>query len=308
MSFHLICPYDRHSLTETDSDFACEICGKHYFIRDGVICMLEHADDFYEGAFENQVKFIPRSDKWWHIWPLWLINSGYLWAIRRFIPQDALIVEFGCAAGVRYLGQRYRMIGCDLSFTSLRKFEFYDHRIQTDAATCIPLPDNSVDAVISSYFWEHIPPNIKPDILKECQRILKKDGKVIFLYDVETENPLIYKMKKINMKLYNTLFINNDGHIGYETLENNEDKFIDENYKIIKSFTLERTPLQSASVYEKCMAWPGIIGKFGMFMFYVTNNKLLFYCYILLVRVIDETIGRLCPSSWGRIAITIAKK
>ena len=43
--------------------------------------------------------------------------------------------------------------------------------------------------MVSSYFWEHIPPEIKPGILKECQRILKPGGKLIFLYDVKTRKP-----------------------------------------------------------------------------------------------------------------------
>jgi hypothetical protein len=56
-----------------------------------------------------------------HVWPLWLINSGYPWMVRHFVPPGATVVELGCAGGVRYFGQRYRMVGCDLSFSSLKK-------------------------------------------------------------------------------------------------------------------------------------------------------------------------------------------
>lgn len=48
---------------------------------------------------------------------------------------------------------------------------------------------------------------MKPNILRECQRILKPGGKIVFLYDVETENPLICRYKYSNRPLYNKLFI-----------------------------------------------------------------------------------------------------
>ena len=90
------------------------------------------------------------------------------------------------------------MIGCDLSASSLAKVVHYSDRIQADASATIPIASDSVDAVISSYFWEHMSPEKKPRILSECRRILRPGGKLLFLYDVETENPLIewYKEKE----------------------------------------------------------------------------------------------------------------
>ena len=193
----LICPHDHSPLQVSDSDYNCLVCNRIYPIKEGIVCTLDYPDEFYEGAYENKTHYLPRSEKPWYIWPLWLINGGYVWTVRKFLPQGSTVVELGCAGGVSYFGQRYIMVGCDLSFSSLKLTETYAQRLQCDAATCIPLPDNSVDGVVSSYFWEHIQPAVKPHILKECLRILKPGGKLVFLYDVETENPLIRRFKSL---------------------------------------------------------------------------------------------------------------
>jgi len=303
----LICPHDYQTLTETPSGLSCTACGRNYPIRDGVIRLLENDDDFYEGAYENQTHFLPRSEKPWHTWPLWLINGGYLWAVRRFVPQGATVVELGCAGGVRYFGQRYHMIGCDLSLSSLKKTEFYEQRVQANAAVCIPLPDNSVDAVVSSYFWEHIPPSVKPNILSECKRILRPGGKIVFLYDVETENPLIRRYKNNNRALYNKLFIEGDGHFGYELPLENLVTFEEAGFQVLAHQGMEKTWLQSPSAYtelaqfetagNRLLAWGARLGQ-----------QPLFYPYTVLMRLIDTLICPWLPVDWARIDLVVCKK
>jgi SAM-dependent methyltransferase len=220
MTVSLICPACRSNLDESSPDrCSCSGCGRSYPIEDGVVRLLERTDDFYEGAYQNQVNFVPRSENVWHVWPLWLIHNGYPWAVRQYVPRGAAVVELGCAGGVRYFGERYSMIGCDVSFASLKHLPGYERRVQSDASVCIPLPDESVDAVVSAYFWEHIPPAVKPAILQECWRILRPGGKIVFLYDVETDNPLIEKYKQRDRSLYEKLFIDGDGHLGYGDLD-----------------------------------------------------------------------------------------
>ena len=213
--------------------------------------MSDYPDDFYEGAYENKVFFLPHTERPWNVWPLWLINSGYVWTVRRFVPPGATVVELGCAGGVRYFGRRYRMVGCDLSLSSLKKLEFYERRVQADATLCIPLPDKSVDAVVSSYFWEHITPLVKPKILQECQRILRPGGKVVFLYDVETENPLIRRFKSNNPPLYSKLFIEGDGHLGYQRPVENLAIFEEAGFRVVEHHGMEKTCLLSPSAYNK---------------------------------------------------------
>jgi len=251
MNISIVCPHDYQPLVETESAVTCTKCGRQYPVRDGVACTLESADNFYEGAYGNKVLFLPRSERPWHVWPIWLINGGYLWNVRHFVPAGSTVVELGCAGGVLYFGKRYRMVGCDLSLASLKKLEFYEGRIQADASASIPLPDDSVDAVISSYFWEHIPPALKPNILRECSRILKPGGRIVFLYDVETENPLIRHYKKKDIALYNEQFLARDAHLGYQKPAENLAMFVKAGFQVIKHQGMEKTCLQSPSAYIK---------------------------------------------------------
>jgi SAM-dependent methyltransferase len=305
----LICPHDGQPLLETESGFSCAECGRRFPNQGGVFCTLERPDDFYEGAYDNQTHFLPHGEEPWYVWPLWFITSGYLWTVRRFVPAGATVVELGCAGGVRYFGQRYRMIGCDVSLSSLAKAAFYERRLQADATACIPLPDGSADAVVCSYFWEHIAPSVKPKILRECQRVLRPGGKLVFLYDVATENPLIrhYKHKQNGSGLYAKLFIEGDGHLGYQRPAENLATFEQAGFQVIEHHGLEKTWLQSPSAYTKLaqfktrparlLAWASRLGE-----------KPFFYPYTVLVRVVDALVCRWLPLDWARIDLVVCEK
>ena len=307
MTISLICPHDHQVLVEKPSWFVCLKCGCEYQISDGVVCTLEKPDEFYEGAYANQTRYLPRSEKLWHVWPLWLINSGYVWWVRKYVPKGATVVELGCAGGVRYFGQRYCMIGCDLSLASLKKIDFYELRVQADAAACIALPDSSVDAVVSSYFWEHIPPEIKPNILKECQRILKPGGKLVFLYDVETANPLIRQFKKKDLRLYNKLFMEGDGHLGYQTPDDNLLLYQQAGYEVLRHQGFEKTWFQSPSAYEKLARFGAFTGFFLLWAASLGRQP-FFYPYTAFMRLMDTLVCPLLPNRWSRISMVVCRK
>ena len=303
----LICPHDKASLHESSDGFSCDRCGRKYPVEDGVVRLLEKTDDFYEGAYENQVRFLPRSEKPWHIWPLWLINSGYPWQIRRHVPQGATVVELGCAGGVNYFGHRYHMVGCDLSLSSLKKLRLYDRRVQADAAMCIPLPDASVDAVVSSFFWEHIPPELKPAMLIECQRILRPDGKIIFLYDVETRNPLIRNYKIGDQRLYDKLFMEGDGHLGYQWPQENVDGVKAAGFRVLEHRGMEKTWLQSPSAYHKLAQFGGRARRLFVWLSGLDKQP-WFYPYTGLMRMVDTVVCPWLPADWARIDLVVAQK
>lgn len=271
----------------------------------GGIAMLPENDRFYEGAYANKTSFMPRSERLWHVLPLWLINSGYVWTVRRYVSADSTVVELGCAGGVSYFGSRYRMIGCDLSFSSLEASDSYAARIQSDATECIPLADGSVDAIVSSYFWEHITPLDKPKILGDCRRILKPGGKLVFLYDVETENPLIRRFREKEPLLYKSLFVDGDSHLGYQTTVENISIFQKAGFRVLEHKGMEKTWIQSPSVYIKLSEFKNgesfrVLSRFG--------EGAIFYLWTSFTRLVDSLISPFLPASWARIDRIVLQK
>lgn len=305
----IVCPHDRTQLYAERLDrYHCSACHRDFPVRDGVLCLLDRDDHFYEGAYQNHVAFVPRGERLRYAWPLWLINSGYPWRVRRHVPKDGVVVELGCAGGVSYFGKRYRMVGCDLSRSSLKKLKnVYGALLQVDVATCIALADESVDAVVSSYFWEHIPPVQKPRILRECARILKPGGKLIFLYDLETDNPLIRHYKLREPSLYRRLFIDGDGHLGYQTPEENAELFQAAGFAMLERRGMEKTFLQSPAAYTKLAEFGGVASQlFGRAK--SLSRKPLFYPYTALMRIVDTIADPLLPKSWARIELVVCEK
>ena len=305
----LVCPSDRTTLEMKESEWTCARCGRVYPEDANVVRFLDTEDTFYEGAYLNRVHFLPEDEKLRHVWPVWLINNGYLWRVRRNVREGSTVLELGCAGGIAYFARRYQMIGLDVSMSSLRQAgEIYDKCIQADAAAMIPLADNSVDAVASSFFWEHIPPVAKRAILSELRRVLKPRGRLIFLYDVETKNPLISAMRRTSSSLYREEFIDRDGHLGYETPRANVETFRRGGFTVIEQLGLERTPLQSTTVYSKMRKWPQPFAAAGSLLHHLDRSRRALFPYIGVLRAVDETVGRILPDSWSRMALTVCEK
>lgn len=276
--------------------------------RNGLVwSFMEAPDAFYEGKFNNRVRFVPRSDSWLHTLPLRVVMQNYPTTVAAEIPSGASVVEIGCAGGLTWFGRRFRMIGMDLSHEALCvAAEDYDLALQCDA-TCMPLADGSVDAVISSCFYEHLTDDQKAALLQEAFRVLKPSGKVVFLYDLLTENPVIANYRRADPYRYQRTFLENDGHLGYRTIDANRAFFQAAGLKITREVYHERTPLLSNSVWQKFADWPGWRGILGRIGVVLTSGPLRLPMQALLVAN-DSTIGRVFPVRFSRGMITVAMK
>jgi SAM-dependent methyltransferase len=303
----ILCPLDKSSLRRIDSVYHCDYCNKRYPVVEGVVKLIQQDDNFYEGAYKNTIKYIPKKELGIFLLPLWVVSNGYVWFTRKYVPKGSKVLELGCASGVRYFGTRYEMIGLDLSFSSLKNIEeVYSYKIQANASEIIPLPDSSVDAVISSYFWEHIEEKDKEKILKEIYRVLKPDGKIVFLFDVETKNPLINKIKKKYPEFYKKAFLEIDGHFGYQLPDKNIDLISRNAFKVLYIFGMEKTFLQSPSVYTKLSRLPAFNGKFYKIINSIT--LLTLKPYLAFLRLIDTAVRKILPDEWSRIFLIVAQK
>ena len=64
-------------------------------IARGVVRFLETEDEWYEGRYLNTIRFVPRRESPLFAWPLWLMNSGWIWSVRRHVPAGGTLVEIG---------------------------------------------------------------------------------------------------------------------------------------------------------------------------------------------------------------------
>jgi len=302
---NLICPKDKAQLIHAHDHISCPQCKAKYSQDNNIFSFIANPDSFYEGAYLNRISYKKIQNNLLNKLNLWVINSGYLGKVSRSFAEGSTLLELGCAAGVSYFGEQFKMIGCDLSFSSLKHASnIYDQCLYADPLVGLPLPDNSVDGVISSYFWEHLDINQKNLCLQEIYRVLKPGGKVIFLYDVETKNPLINYFKKINYDLYKEHFLDQDGHIGYHAINENIKIFTNNKFSIQSNIPLEKTFIMGPSVYYKLALWNKysfifkLFGKIGSSVFYKP--------FSLIIRVFD-VVFQFLPDSWARINLTILK-
>lgn len=275
--------------------------------KKGVVDFLLKEDGFYEGAYLNKIRYVPTGEQGISAWPLWLINSGYLWQVRKHFPPGARLLELGCASGVNYFAQRYHMVGLDLSLRSLESLEGYEWAIRADALH-LPFPDETFDGVISSYFWEHVTAEQKEKMLKEFQRVLRPKGKLVFLYDVETDNSWFRRLKQQDPARYQQLFLEQDQHLGYESPTRNQQHFEQAGYRLLRHEGMEKTLLQSTSVYEKLQKQSGGVGTLARFLFRITRPGFVAKLYLLLLRLVDASLGPWLPAKNARIILTVAQK
>jgi SAM-dependent methyltransferase len=271
-------------------------------IQNGVVKFLNNPDTFYEGAYLATTNYVPKFDFSPFNFPLFFLNSGYIWRVKSMFKNKDTILELGCGGGIKYFSNKYKMIGLDLSFRSLINAP-YSIKIQANANS-LPIADETIDGIISNSFWEHIDPVQKSIMLDEFKRVLKKNGKIVFCYDVETENILIKKMKVDNPELYSKVFLLKDGHLGYQTPYENELLFREKGFDVIKHFGIERSIFLAPSALLK-LKENNYLSKFGSFFTKLLyRNKIIEISYMIFLNLFDRTFGLFLSSRKSRVILT----
>ncbi len=305
----LVCPADRTALALSADAASCTSCARRYPIERGVVRFLAQENAFYEERYlgDNTVRWVPRRDVWPWALPLWLMKSGYVWAVRRHVPAGSTVLEIGCASGIRYLSRRYRTIGLDLSAAALaRTADLYAASLQVDLTQGIPLPDASIDAVISSFVWEHILPESKPRVLAELRRVLRPGGKLVFLYDVDGRHPLYRRMQAADPDRFREVLIEREGHAGWQNAADNATALEAAGLRVLEHRGKEKL-LIGPAMYHKVEEWPGAFRRWARVGLRFEFGW-RFHLYNAVARVLDETVGPWLPERWARVMVTVCER
>ena len=298
----LVCPQCRTLLQKDLATYQCAQCGGCYPCVDNVI-QFSAQDDFYESRYAPQpLKFLPDERTPWGKALLYLVSMHYLWYIHRHVPQGARILDVACGAGMRYLATHGRTAGLEISLTSAREMaKLYDLALQADGLH-IPLADSSLDAVVSRFFLEHVPPEDKAKLLAEFHRVLRPGGWLITLQDCECHNPL-WQWAKQDVELFRERFIENDGHYGLMYPSENLALFEQAGFDVVAYHASNKTPLVSLSMIQWMQAykskswWTSLYLPIGGI---VARNRWLNQAYTFGVTLFDDLVEPFLPLDHAR--------
>ena len=296
---------------ELDPASAACLCGKGFMRRGRVIDFASAADPFYEGSYNAEIRFdAARLARHGGRILLHFLVYGYYEWILRHVPQGARILDIGCAGGAELLAQWGPVTGLDVSFSAAETAACrYACAIRGDVRS-IDFSPGSFDAIVSSFVWEHIKPEEKDALLEKFQIWLRPGGKMLLLFDVESQNPL-FRWARRRPEFYREGFIEHDGHLGLETASSALRRFAGHGFRVRRHHAMNRTPLQHLPVW----GWFAPYGRdytslrlLTKVAAWISENRVANRACTGGVQFFDDTVGRLFPKDWARLMMVSLEK
>lgn len=319
-NIYLICPECQLKLLEFDSLYHCGNCNSNYPIKEGVVCFHNESDDFYEHFFDiadyaSKGTFPFKSNFTYKrtlksLLHLYFAEHQFLWYIQKHVKQTGKILDVACGPGKRYLAQKGEVTGIDLSFRGLKETtEFYKLSIQADALR-MPFPEAAYDVVTCCFGFEHFKPDVKYLLLNQFYRVLKPGGKIILLFDCDSNNPL-FRWVKRNPELYKENFVERPDHYGLQMPSENMKLIENSGFKIIECHADCKTPFQDAAFFGWLKPY-GEVSKLAALasylVLYADKYRPTRYCYEAFVTFFDDIIEKFLPLDWARLLLVVAQK
>jgi ubiquinone/menaquinone biosynthesis C-methylase UbiE len=306
----LCCPNCRVTLIAEDKSYNCPICLEQYLIQDGVVRFIQQ-DPFYEERYPpKQLNFSPNFEKWTGQLFLYLIGMHYFWFIKKYIPHGSRILDLASGAGMVFLAKNYKTAGLDISFSSsVEMSKIYELSLQCRAERT-PISSDALDAVVSRFFFEHVPEGEKEIVLQECWRILKPGGCLIILQDCECNNPL-WRWAKRDMDIFQRNIINRDGHIGLLYPSQNLALLEKAGFRLMEKYAANKTLLVTPSLFgwmqdyrQKGWMENLLLGMASQSY----KHRLVNLGYSMIMTLWDDLVERFLPLDHARYLLTACRK
>ncbi len=306
----IVCNTCRKNLLWEDRVISCFGCGNKFFIRDGVVQFLKEKNEFYEGTYVRQIKYIPKKNfiKNWVFFNL--VQSGVLGEIWDVLQPGAKVLDVGCGGGIRWLGSYAETIGIDLSQNSLVKAkECYAETIRGNIER-MPFRSASLDLVYGSYVFEHLFSEEKNNFLSEVFRVLKPGGVCVLQFDTLSNN-WITRFALRDKEAYKKGFINTDGHMGLEPLSAGIERIKQTGMVVVKVVKFGTTFLQYQATYNWLnisygdkYVWIRYLSKFVNWIL----SKRIGIAFEFFITAVDKLINPFSKIDSATRAIVVAVK
>jgi hypothetical protein len=114
-------------------------------------------------------------------------------------------------------------------------------------------------------------------------------------------------MSASKAELYQALFLDNDGHIGYEPFARNLRYFGNAGFQVARAIGVEKGPFLAMSAITKLSQWPSFAGK-SFRIARLLDRRPFNYGYMALLRAFDIVAGPWLPQEWSRVALVVCIK
>ncbi|MEK7635654.1 MAG: class I SAM-dependent methyltransferase [Patescibacteria group bacterium] len=306
----IVCNNCRGDLLWDNGFVLCIECGSKFFIKDGVIQFLKKKNEFYEGVYIRQIKYIPQKNflKNWFFFNL--VQSGVLGEIRKVLCPGGKALDIGCGGGIKWLGIYAETIGMDFSQKSLVEAKKCYSEVVRGNIQKMPFHSASLNLVYGSYIFEHLSAEQKDIFLSEVLRVLKPGGACVLQFDTLSDN-WITRFALRDQEAYKKGFIDIDGHIGLEPLSVGIKRIEQSGMDITRVVKFGTTFLQYQATYN----WLNIsygdeyvwIKYLSMFVNWILNKR-IGIAFEFFVTAVDMLINPFSKIDLATRAIVVAVK
>ena len=191
---------------------------------------------FYEGKFTNSIEDLSVSKNLLkRLFYKLSVTQDRTRIFNKLIndSNENLILDLGCGGGREIIKKKGKVVGIDISFSSLKKAKkIYENVLLADVQN-LPFKNNTFDVVCSFDIIGHIPNEHKKSTIHEMAKVLKKGALTIHFVETESKCKLLYFARTYDY-LYEQYFILQDGHFGLEIPSNVVNRF-NKFFKVLNS-------------------------------------------------------------------------